>query len=307
MGSDIYLFGNFGNTSYLKFDTTSGTWGSGSITTTMPSKRLGFAAGTLNNYLYISGGENQNSQKLDDVWCFDPATHTWTEVTQETRPPARSGHTFVGETNEFLVFGGLPVTDSLASAVWTFNPTMGFWSTYGIVNPQGSRPGLSAGILGSRMYLVGGTITNPDSFVQWTNLMGTQFVNQPITSTARPALRKYQATAFLPQTNTIYIFGGEALTTTKSFTDSWSLNVVSGTWTRLPDLPQPLTDGKAAAWYTPPLTSMNDVPAAFAEGVQILIVGDPSERGGPVSYVFDGAEYQLASSSYRVYLPMARR
>jgi len=307
VGSNIYMFGNFANSYYSRYDTTTGTWNSASFTTTTPLKRVGYAAGTLQNKVYISGGQNQSGQKLDDVWRFDPATNTWTEVAQDTRPPARSGHTFVGATTNFIVFGGMPVTDTLASAVWKFDPATGYWSTYGIANPQGPRPGLSAGILGSRMYMVGGEISNSASFVQWTDLMGVQFGNEPITSTARPALRKYQATAFAPETNAIYIFGGVELTTSATLTDAWYLKIGSGTWTRLPDLPKALADAKAAAWYTYPITLTRDTPAVFADGVQVLIVGDQSEGGGQVSYVFDGIEYQLVSSSYRVYLPFARR
>jgi N-acetylneuraminic acid mutarotase len=66
--------------------------------------------------MYIFGGKDSNSQKLNDLWAFDLESSTWTLMQPIDRrsPDPRSGHTACYYEGYILVFGGiLEVTKEL--------------------------------------------------------------------------------------------------------------------------------------------------------------------------------------------------
>lgn len=311
-GNGIYLFEDFSNSRYWRFDTKTQKWVMSSFTSNRPPQRYGYAAAAFSDTVYILGGETSSGSKWDDVWRYDPATNTWSEVPQDTRPPARSGHSAVGTTNGIFVYGGTMATPTQETYLWKFTPATGYWTVASwFENPQGTRPGHSAGILGERWYVAGGTITQPTHFVQRTTWDSTGFESVPSTSTVQPSLRKNQAAVFDMQTTAIVIVGGKDLTTSQPLTDTWHFSVGSRTWTRLRDLPQPLRNIRAEGWYSPTASSTVHAAGVFTDGLHILIVGDPVGGGETVSYVFDGDVYQLkplpAGADYTIFLPLVLR
>jgi N-acetylneuraminic acid mutarotase len=67
--------------------------------------------------LFVLGGQDDENNKLDDLWQFNITTKTWTQInynkTDDTNV-GRSGHAAVGYGSKMYVFGGiLEVTKEL--------------------------------------------------------------------------------------------------------------------------------------------------------------------------------------------------
>jgi len=72
--------------------------------------RSGFAYDPmLRRFVLFGGVLDQFSQRFDDLWAFDPATRTWSELACSNRPSARGGYfgmAYDDATDEFVLFGG---------------------------------------------------------------------------------------------------------------------------------------------------------------------------------------------------------
>lgn len=83
-----------------------------------PCPRSGHAAIFYPNkrQMYIFGGKDSNSQKLNDLWAFDMESSTWSQIlpVDGRSPDPRSGHSACYFEGYILVFGGiLEVTKEL--------------------------------------------------------------------------------------------------------------------------------------------------------------------------------------------------
>ena len=68
--------------------------------------------------LYILGGQDDENNKLDDLWQFNIPSKTWTQIKynkpEHEQTLGRSGHTAVSFAKQMFVFGGiLEVTKEL--------------------------------------------------------------------------------------------------------------------------------------------------------------------------------------------------
>lgn len=322
VGNNAYLFGSFSNNSFKKFDILQHTWTLSNTSNVITTSLEGYASGVLSNTIFTMGGVNSDNVQRADVWKYDPATNTWSRVDNEMSSPptdGRAGGTFTGvpSTGNFLAFGGARPWSMGKDAVWIYDPSTGFWTTYNMSNPQGDRDGHSAGVIGNKLYVVGGDINDEDAFIQYTDLNGSSWSNQALTMTmaGRPTPRKDQATVFDPSAGNIYIFGGKAVTVTVGLaenvntaavlTDSWRFNLNTLQWYRLADLPQVLTNTLAVGWVA---TSTTDAVGLKKQLFDILIVGEQISDGVLTSYVFDGQDYiQKELPRYPIYLPMLIR
>lgn len=59
--------------------------------------------------MYVFGGQDDENNKLNDLWEFDSATNSWKEIesTQGYQPLVRSGHSSVVYKDKMFVFGGI--------------------------------------------------------------------------------------------------------------------------------------------------------------------------------------------------------
>ena len=58
--------------------------------------------------MYIFGGRNDEHQKLNDLWRFDIAASTWSEIKAPDAPLERCGHSCDVYEGQFMViFGGI--------------------------------------------------------------------------------------------------------------------------------------------------------------------------------------------------------
>ena len=62
------------------------------------------------NKLYVFGGQDDDNNKLGDLWTFDLGSKQWNEVGGDEsgfKPIARSGHTAVVWGQKMYIFGGI--------------------------------------------------------------------------------------------------------------------------------------------------------------------------------------------------------
>ena len=58
--------------------------------------------------MYVFGGKNDDSQKMNDLWVFNIADEMWTEVQPTGEIPfERSGHSMSVINGNIIVFGGI--------------------------------------------------------------------------------------------------------------------------------------------------------------------------------------------------------
>lgn len=75
-----------------------------------PCVRASHSSVVHNDKLYIFGGQDDDNNKLDDLWIFDLGSKSWNEIAPDAsgfKPIARSGHTAVVWGQKMYIFGGI--------------------------------------------------------------------------------------------------------------------------------------------------------------------------------------------------------
>lgn len=75
-----------------------------------PCARAGHASVVWKNYMYIVGGIDADSTKLNDIWRLEVDSLKWERVKPEKTnkyPPSRSGHGAVVSNDHLFIFGGI--------------------------------------------------------------------------------------------------------------------------------------------------------------------------------------------------------
>ena len=75
-----------------------------------PCVRASHANVVHNDKLYVFGGQDDDNNKLGDLWTFDIKGKNWTEIASDEagfKPIARSGHTSVVWGQKMYIFGGI--------------------------------------------------------------------------------------------------------------------------------------------------------------------------------------------------------
>lgn len=132
-----------------------------------PSARYSAASvQTASNTMIVWGGSGPGLGVFGDGAIFNPATNTWSVITNTNAPSARRDHTGVWSGTEMIVYGG---TDLNGTVFYNnggrYNPTTNTWTT--IATAPVGRFVHSAVWTGSRMLISGGLsgsiTTNPSS------------------------------------------------------------------------------------------------------------------------------------------------
>jgi hypothetical protein len=99
----------------------------------------------------------QNNGYLDDLWAFDLATRTWTDLTVPMRPPGRLlASSFVTRDGVFMVFGGRTEIGQV-NETWAFDLSRGQWSLLAVTNtPPGRDSAMTAYVDAEERFLVFG-------------------------------------------------------------------------------------------------------------------------------------------------------
>lgn len=72
--------------------------------------RASHSAASYNDKFYVFGGQDDDNNKLDDLWEFDTASGNWRKIQISEgalKPVARSGHSAVTHGTKMYIFGGI--------------------------------------------------------------------------------------------------------------------------------------------------------------------------------------------------------
>jgi len=68
------------------------------------------SAGINEGKLWVFGGQDEDNNKLNDLWCFDPSAASWSQIKSKAGdycPLPRSGHSTVTYGSKMYIFGGI--------------------------------------------------------------------------------------------------------------------------------------------------------------------------------------------------------
>ena len=143
------------------YDPATNTW---TARQTMPTPRNSMFTGVVNGKIYLVGGRlgsafSSNGSATDIVEEYDPATDHWGFL-KDRMPTPRDEGVGVAYNNRIYVAGGESITalnNSVSRAFEAYDPASNSWSS--LPSIPGARYGIAGGLIGDRLYLVGGHIT----------------------------------------------------------------------------------------------------------------------------------------------------
>ena len=132
-----------------------------------PGRRSFHAAAVSGHRMCIHGGRHGDGWLLNDMWCYDVYSHSWSEIETGRAPPARMGHTMIALSggSQWLIFGGTGADDVVSDTTWTVDLQVD--STWKQISCRGASPSPRKGHgaaqirVGGRMMvaIIGGTNT----------------------------------------------------------------------------------------------------------------------------------------------------
>ena len=125
------------------------------LLTEMPREVFGHSAQIVNNKIYIIGGSTslEDSNVIDNVLMFDPATNNFTEL--QSLPYAVSKMATVTWKDNVVVFGGVDKKNRVLDTVILYNVTTG--SHRMLPSMKKKRRGCTAAIVGDNILVMGGS------------------------------------------------------------------------------------------------------------------------------------------------------
>ncbi len=187
--------------------------------------------------LYVFGGRARGGA-LGDLWTFDPASATWTEiVAEDPKPAARFGHnaTFDTAQQRLIVALGQGQGSAFFNDVWAFDPAAGSWSQLTSGSDQQPRERYGAGIApdyANGRFFISHGFTDAGRFDDtWAFDLNAQGWQQIATSGPVPLKRCLVRAGWDASNQRLLLFGGQS--DPRPFLgDFWSLDVPSGRWTQ---------------------------------------------------------------------------
>ncbi len=159
-GTEMIIWGgsntaNYMNTGY-RYNPATNVWTP--INTTMaPSARSGHTAVWTGNRMIVWGGGIGYPDATRSGGLYDPATDTWSAVSEGAGvPSARRGHTAVWTGSRMIVWGGNNGTSILTNSGGSYDPSTNTWTAVSQDGGPTARDGHTAVWTGSLMIVWGG-------------------------------------------------------------------------------------------------------------------------------------------------------
>jgi N-acetylneuraminic acid mutarotase len=214
---------------FYGFDLSSEHWyGIASIPV---SEARQYACGfSVNNLGYLFGGYN-GMEFLNDLWCYDPISNSWT-IKTALPSVGRAGSSCFVIDNLVYIVGGKTVESTAIDEVWCYNPSEDSWTqkntlTYGKIWRAAST------ILANKGYIIFGKTENNE---YKNNLFEYNPVSDSWTEISIfPAQGRTHASLFSLDNSLFVCFGID--TFSNSFNDLWQFDLSSSSWTLLPGIP----------------------------------------------------------------------
>ena len=123
-----------------RFDPATGTWEEVEFTGPAPAARFGHeAAWDAANGRFVVAFGQLGSDFFSDVWAFDPATGSWTEIAPTGAGPSERYGTcsaYDAATNSLIVSHGFTIFGRFDDT-WSLDLATGAWTE---ISPEGNRP-----------------------------------------------------------------------------------------------------------------------------------------------------------------------
>ncbi|KAG5983456.1 hypothetical protein E4U55_008111 [Claviceps digitariae] len=139
-----------------------------------PAARTNHSMITYNDKMYLFGGTN-GFQWFNDVWCYDPALNSWSQLDCIGYIPAsREGHAAAIVDDVMYVFGGRTEEGTDLGDLAAFKISSRRWYTFQNMGPSPSpRSGHSMTTVGKSVVVLGG---EPSSATTTINDLGIMYV-----------------------------------------------------------------------------------------------------------------------------------
>jgi len=172
---------------------------------------------TVQRLVTFGGFGNAGTSRQDDTWAFDLMTNEWTELLPDPHPFKRCLHngTYVAGRELMVLYGGQSIGGNRED-IWTFDLATNSWTErFPASIPPGRHFCSITAVNEDLLYLFGGNGANQNNFSGGLNdlwefsLVDDSWTQVMPTNTAPPA-RVGHSAVFLPTTNQLLIFGGNA-------------------------------------------------------------------------------------------------
>jgi N-acetylneuraminic acid mutarotase len=228
---------------------------------------------SIDNYGYITSGQDNSNNDLTDLWQYDPFTDSWTQKANFPGTSRSSATAFSIGTKGYLMLGANN-SNNFLNDVWEYNSVTDTWTQ--LTNFPGAARYGAMGISSNGLGYVG---------MGWT---GTNYYNDfweynPATDTWTakanyPGMGRVECGAFVIR-DSIYAGSGSNPCGT-SFSDFWKYDPTSDTW--------------AARANIPGTTKQNPVCFTLCDTLGFFGLGD---NCGP-PYVLDLNRYSPATDTW---------
>ena len=80
--------------------------------------------------IFYGGASYNHEEAMDELWGYDFATNSWSQLSSKNMPSARGWHAMVyhDQLGVILVFGGGNSDNTFTDETWTYDPATGEWS-----------------------------------------------------------------------------------------------------------------------------------------------------------------------------------
>jgi len=152
VGNRIYVVGGVYKGAVVgtveSYDPKTNGWAKRHAPLPVPRAACGVAA--VNGRLYVIGGVGVDNKPMNDLWCYDVRTDSWTQLRPMSIPRGYPGVAVMGAS--IYVVGGTSVTGAV-SMVEYFDTLSGAWHQVGKM--EGPAGGLGMAMVDSTLYLIG--------------------------------------------------------------------------------------------------------------------------------------------------------
>ncbi|MGH9843709.1 MAG: Kelch repeat-containing protein, partial [Blastocatellia bacterium] len=232
-----------------------------------------------NRRMIIYGG--QRSGALDDIWSFDLASRTWTNLTPAQRPAGRwFASSFIDKDGRFFIFGGFTSSGN-SNELWSFDFSNNQWSKVELANPPSARNGAMSVFIEAenRLIVFGG---NSNSGVM--NDVWELRQNTPAspTTVATVSAASFDG-ASLATESIVAAFGSGLATATQVATATPLPTTLAGTSLRIKDSAG--SERSAPLFFVSPTQVNFQIPAGTTAGAASLTLtgGDSATAAGTLT------------------------
>jgi hypothetical protein len=234
------------------YDTVAGIWTTIDVqgaAAPLPRARSRAVWDENGNRFIMFGGRHREGTTgpytfLNDVWAFDPATRSWTELSPHGAggaPLGRMNHTMVAdpENDRVIVHAG-GQTDFTAFQVdnetWSFDLATNTWTQIGLDNPPPARIFHQAALdrAGNRMIVFSGgdegAFQGPFLIDTWSLDLATDTWTS-LQSPATPPARIKGEMVWDEPNNRMIMFAGHDATDLGNTNDLWTFDLATNEWT----------------------------------------------------------------------------